>query len=108
MIFMLSSCLASEEMVTGGIKKMDAGITKIKSELNHHKVPQGSNDRFYEIMDGWVSNAENRFKKVQDQFTLMVKKYDELAEFYCFDRKKVPMDEFFGDLCQFCKEFDVS
>lgn len=95
-------------MVIAGIKKMEAGFAKIRSELNHHAAPQGSVDRFGEIMKGWVAEAENKFKTVQNQFMLMVKKYDELAEFYCFDRKKVSMDEFFGDLCQFCKEFEVS
>ena len=99
---------ASEEMVSTGIKKLETGIAKIKSELNHHLVPQDSEDRFNDVMKGWVLGAEEKFKKVQDQYLLMGKKYDELAEFYCFDRKKVPMDEFFGDLTQFCKEFDVS
>ena len=86
---------------------MEAGLAKIRSELNHHLISQES-DRFSEVMKGWIAGAEDKFKKVQDQYMLMVKKYDELADFYCFDRKKVPMDEFFTDLCQFCKEFEVS
>jgi len=95
-------------MVTSGVKKLETGIAKIKSELNHHLVPQDSEDRFGDVMRGWVSGAEEKFKKLQEQYLLMSKKYDELAEYFCFDRKKVPMDEFFGDLSQFCKEFEVS
>ena len=38
----------------------------------------------------------------------MDKKYDELASYYCFDRKKLSMEEFFGDLSAFCKDFEVS
>ena len=39
---------------------------------------------------------------------LMEKKYDELAKYFCFDRKKTTMEEFFGDLSAFCKDFEVS
>ena len=55
----------------------------------------------------FLGTAEDRFHKLQDQYMLMEKKYDELANYFCFDRKKTTMEEFFGDLTSFCKDFEV-
>lgn len=87
---------------------MSAGIAKIKSEVNHHKHPQEWADKFGEKMKSFLTESENEFKKIQEQHQLMEKKFDELSEYYCFDRKKTPMEEFFGDIVQFCKDFEVS
>ena len=37
----------------------------------------------------------------------MEKKYEEIATYFTFDPKKIPMEEFFGDLNTFIKEFEV-
>lgn len=99
---------ATEDTITSAVKRMSAGISSIKKEINQHQKPQEWADKFAEKMKGFLEEAEAKFKKVQDQHTLMEKKFDELSEYYCFDRKKVPMEELFGDISQFCKDFDVS
>ena len=38
---------------------------------------------------------------------MMEKKFDDLANYYSMDRKKFSMEEFFGDLTMFCKDFEV-
>ena len=100
--------LASEESTTSGIKRMEVGINKIKAELKHHQKPQEWHDKFAEKMKAFVTEAEEKFKKVKDQYQLMDKKFEELSGYYCFDRKKVSMEDFFGDIAQFCKDFEVS
>ena len=37
----------------------------------------------------------------------MEKKFDDIANYYSMDRKKTTMEEFFGDLSMFCKDFEV-
>ena len=37
----------------------------------------------------------------------MEKRFDELSKFFCFDRKKTSMEELFGDLTTFFKDFEV-
>ena len=37
----------------------------------------------------------------------MEKKYEDIANYFAFDPKKVPMEEFFGDINSFMKEFEV-
>lgn len=98
---------ATEENITSGMKRMDAGLAKIKAELKHHPKAQEWADKFQEKMRAFLSEAEGKFKKIKDQHELMEKKYDELSEYYCFDRKKVSMEEFFGDITQFTKDFEV-
>ena len=38
----------------------------------------------------------------------MEKKFEEIAAYFAFDPKKVALEEFFGDLTTFMKEFEVS
>ena len=90
------------------VKQMSDGINKIKGEMKHHAKPQDRHDKFSVKLKDFLSEAENRLKKLQEQYDLMEKKFDELAKYYCFDRKKVSMEEFFGDLSSFSKDFDVS
>lgn len=89
------------------MKRMDAGFTKMKSELKQHTKPQEWADKFLEKMKAFMAEEEGKFKNLQDQYQLMEKKFAEMAEYYCFDRKKITMEEFFGDISQFCKDFEV-
>ena len=45
---------------------------------------------------------------MQEQHKLMDRAFGELLAWFCIDRKKAPIDEFFGDLQNFLKDFDVS
>ena len=100
--------LASEEMMSKGVKQMENNLEKLKNELKHHQKPTDKHDRFAEKIQEFLNKAEARFKKLEDQFQFMEKKFEDLATFYCFDRKKISMEEFFGDVVMFCKDFDVS
>ena len=91
-----------------GIKQMEGNLEKLKAELKHHQKPQDKHDKFAAKIQDFLTQAEARFKKLEDQFQFMEKKFEDLATYYCFDRKKVTMEEFFGDIIMFCKDFDVS
>ena len=105
--FSLPLCVATEDTISSGVKRMDQGITKIKAELKQHTKPQEWADKFTEKMKTFIAEGEGKFKKLRDQYQLMDKKFGELADYYCFDRKKMSMEEFFGDISQFCKDFEV-
>ena len=55
----------------------------------------------------FVSSAEGTCIKLKEQVTLMEKKYEDIANYFAFDPKKIPMEEFFGDVTTFMKEFEV-
>ena len=40
------------------------------------------------------------------QYDFMEKRYDEMAKYFCID-KKTSMEEVFGDLAHFAKDFEV-
>ena len=40
------------------------------------------------------------------QYEFMEKRFAELAKYFCID-KKTSMEEVFGDLAHFCKDFEV-
>ena len=85
---------------------MDQSFKKIKDEVKRHK-PQDADDRFSEKMKDFLTKSEDRFKRVSDQHKLMEEKFKEIIVYYCLDEKKTTMDEFFGDLSHFLKEFEV-
>ena len=87
---------------------MKDNMGKVKAELKHHQKPQNKHDKFAVSIQEFLTKAESRFSNVEKQFQLMDKKFEDLAVFYCFDRTKVTMEEFFGDIAMFCKDFDVS
>lgn len=97
--------VASDEIISGQIKKMDASFKKIKEEVKRHK-PQDADDKFSEKMKEFLSKSEDRFRRLTDQHKLMEEKFDEIIKYYCLD-KKTTMEEFFGDLSHFMKEFEV-
>ncbi len=86
---------------------MEAGIARVKGEIKHHQKPSDRNDKFADEMKDFVQKSEVTFKKLLDQFQLMEKKCEDLSNFYVFDRKKVTMEEFFGDISFFLKDFEV-
>ena len=79
---------------------------KIKEALKHHK-PQDADDKFAEKMKDFLTKSEDRFRRVVDQQKLMEEKFKEIVSYYCLDEKKMSMEEFFGDLSHFLKEFEV-
>ena len=78
---------------------------KIKEEVKRHK-PQDADDRFAEKMKDFLTKSEDRFRRVVDQQKLMEEKFEEIIKYFCLD-KKTTMEEFFGDLSHFLKEFEV-
>jgi len=84
---------------------MDVSFKKIKEEVKRHK-PQDADDRFAEKMKDFLTKSEDRFRRVVDQQKLMEEKFEEIIKYFCLD-KKTTMEEFFGDLSHFLKEFEV-
>ena len=87
---------------------MELGLTKIKNELKNLKNPQSSEDKFVERMEVFYKSASREFETLKQQSELMDKRYEELSKFFCFDRKKTSMEELFGDLTSFFKDFEVN
>ena len=84
---------------------MKTSFKKVKEEVKHHK-PQDADDRFSEKMKDFLTKSEERFRRVTEQHKLMVKKLNEIFSYFCLDIKTT-MEEFFGDLSHFLKEFEV-
>lgn len=97
---------ASDEIISSQLKKMEQSFKKIKDEVKRHK-PQDADDRFAVKMKDFLSQSEDRFRRVSDQQKLMDEKFKEITTYYCMDDKKTTMEEFFGDLSHFLKEFEV-
>ena len=63
--------------------------------------------KYLSLQQVFLSNATREFEGLKQQFELMDKRYEELSKYFCFDRKKSSMEEFFGDLATFIKDFEV-
>jgi hypothetical protein len=94
----------SEEVIQKQMKLTEVAMGKAESELSHHK--KSDQDKFHEKMKEFLKRAQGEFTRLQEQYKLMDRAFSELLNYFCLDRKKAPIDEFFGDLNNFLKDFE--
>lgn len=59
------------------------------------------------ISQTFYKSANQEFESLKQQADLMEKRYEELSKYFAFDKKKSSMEEFFGDITAFLKDFEV-
>lgn len=79
----------------------------MKTDLKNFR-PQGERDLFEKKMHPFYEDAQQTYEVLRGMHTKMVQLYESLAEYYVFDVKKYTLEEFFTDINNFIKQFDVS
>ena len=62
------------------------------------------NEKFYEFL----KKAKEEFTLLEEMFEQMQDFFKKLSKFYCFDPKKMPMEELFGTFNTFRNDYLVS
>jgi hypothetical protein len=88
---------------------MKTNLKNVELDVRNAKnqPEQISNDKFIQIMEPYVKDAQTRYETLELMSQKMTKAYKELSEFYCID-SKTTIGEFFSDLLAFCTQFKVS
>nr|CAD7437653.1 unnamed protein product [Timema bartmani] len=95
----------SVDTIQKTLRQMDANIRNLETDLANNKVPQSEDDKFIDIMGSFAKEAREQFEIMQNMFKNMESLYDDLAEFYTFDKLKYTPEEFFSDIKSFKDAF---
>ena len=96
-------------MVTSKINSMKTSIKQLEIDIKNASKDKNPlpNDRFKEVMDGFVGQAKETQEVLAGMSKKMVSLYSEVADYFSFDTKKYTMDEFMTDIQTFIKQFQV-
>ncbi|CAH0549361.1 unnamed protein product [Brassicogethes aeneus] len=87
------------------LKQMETSIKNLQTDLTNNRVPQSSDDLFLEVMESFASAAKEQCQILHSMFKKMDILYTELSEYYCFDKQKYTLEEFFSDVKTFKDQF---
>ncbi|XP_065668594.1 protein diaphanous homolog 1 isoform X2 [Hydra vulgaris] len=95
----------SDDATAKAVGTLNLSLSRVRDELQHHKTPASLDDRFLDIMSGFVAESSEKLQIVQEMHKNMTTIFSDLVEFYCADPKKTNMEEFFGTVNNFIKEY---
>ncbi|XP_031777153.1 protein diaphanous isoform X5 [Nasonia vitripennis] len=95
----------SLENIQRTLRQMDANIRNLEQDLNNAKIPQSDQDNFAKVMTPFAKKARESYEIMQNMFKNMDGLYNEISEFFAFDKQKYTIEEFFGDIKRFKDDF---
>ncbi|OQR72382.1 hypothetical protein BIW11_10421, partial [Tropilaelaps mercedesae] len=95
------------EQVDKNLNMMKRSLEDMKTDLKNFR-PQGERDLFEKTMQPFYEDAQQTYEVLRGMHAKMVQLFESLAEYYVFDVKKYTLEEFFTDINNFIKQFDVA
>ncbi|KAL3270450.1 hypothetical protein HHI36_021001 [Cryptolaemus montrouzieri] len=95
----------SMDTIQKSLKQMDSSIRNLQTDVNNNRIPQSDDDKFLEVMETFAKAAREQCDVMQNMFKKVENLYQELAEYYVFDKQKYTLEEFFSDLKIFKDSF---
>ncbi|CAH1732844.1 protein diaphanous [Aphis gossypii] len=97
----------SIDVIQKTLRIMDTSLRNLDVDLtnNCNKQQCGEDDLFSEVMTPFAKEAKSQFELLQNMCKKMEALYDDLAEYYVFDKSKYTLEEFFTDLKAFKDSF---
>jgi len=92
--------------VQKALKQMDNSIKNLETDLkNASRVSTDPDDKFEEAMGAFCTEARGQCSILQAMGTKMETLYNDLSDYYVFDKQKYTLEEFFGDIKTFKDKF---
>ncbi|CAG9835595.1 unnamed protein product [Diabrotica balteata] len=95
----------SLDTIQKALQQMDTSIRNLKTDLTNNRVPQSEEDKFLEVMEKFAEEAREQCDIMQKMLKKVENLYNDLAEYYVFDKQKYALEEFFVDLKTFKNSF---
>ncbi|CAB0007521.1 unnamed protein product [Nesidiocoris tenuis] len=95
----------SVDQISKSLRIMDSNIKNLETDLANNKVPLDDSDKFSEVMGSFAKQAKKECAVLKNMFQNMESLYNDLAEYYAFDKQKYTLEEFFTDLKAFMDSF---
>nr|XP_044636591.1 protein diaphanous homolog 1 isoform X1 [Equus asinus] len=95
----------SAENMQKNLDQMKKQISDVERDVQNFPAATDEKDKFIEKMTSFVKDAQEQYNKLRMMHSNMETLYKELGEYFLFDPKKVPVEEFFMDLHNFRNMF---
>eukprot|EP00062_Callorhinchus_milii_P016462 gi/632967768/ref/XP_007900164.1/ PREDICTED: protein diaphanous homolog 1 [Callorhinchus milii] len=95
----------SAETLQKNLEQMGKQISTLEKDITDFPEPQDEHDKFVEKMTSFVKVAREQFDKLSTMHENMEKEFEDLGQYFIFNPKKISIEEFFGDLCNFKNMF---
>ncbi|XP_037088136.1 protein diaphanous-like isoform X2 [Pollicipes pollicipes] len=95
----------SAEQVKAMINKMEIGTRNLETDIKNNKVPLCDDDKFLDVMTEFAASAREQVNILTSMAQTMTERFASIADFFAFDQKKYTMEDFFGDISTFIKQF---
>ncbi|XP_054740650.1 protein diaphanous [Anastrepha obliqua] len=93
------------DSIQKAMRHMTSAIKSLETDLQNNKVPQSDDDKFNEVMGKFSYECRQQIDVLGKMQVQMEKLYKDLGEYFAFDHKKYPMEEFFTDIKAFKDAF---
>ncbi|GJQ75438.1 dia [Trypoxylus dichotomus] len=87
------------------LRQMDSSIKNLQTDITNNRVAQDEEDKFIEVMEVFAKDARDQCDVMQKMFKKMEMLYEDLADYFVFDKQKYTLEEFFTDLKTFKDNF---
>ncbi|VVC38770.1 Diaphanous autoregulatory (DAD) domain,Formin, GTPase-binding domain,Armadillo-like helical,Formin, FH3 [Cinara cedri] len=93
----------SMDVIQKTLRIMDTSLRNLDLDLanNFSKQKCNEEDLFSEVMTPFAKEAKSQFELLQNMYKKMEALYDNLADYYVFDKSKYTLEELFNDLKTF-------
>ncbi|XP_004420116.1 PREDICTED: protein diaphanous homolog 1 isoform X2 [Ceratotherium simum simum] len=95
----------SAENMQKNLDQMKKQISDVERDVQNFPAAIDEKDKFVEKMTSFVKDAQEQYNKLRMMHSNMETLYKELGEYFLFDPKKLPVEEFFMDLHNFKNMF---
>lgn len=85
--------------------QMTTLLERLKSQLENCKVPQTPDDKFAEVMADFAVQSNDQLDVLMKMMHKMENCYEDLGQYFTFDTKKYPIEDFFSDIKMFKVSF---
>ncbi|GFV84142.1 protein diaphanous [Trichonephila clavipes] len=90
----------SAEQIQKNLSQMKKSVKQLETDLKNFR-PHNDEDRFADVMSGFLTEASAQYEILENMFKQMEKLYEDLSVYFAFDPKKYASDEFFTDIKTF-------
>ncbi|XP_060105384.1 protein diaphanous homolog 2 [Heteronotia binoei] len=96
-----SASKVSAQSIKSNLDSMEHQIQRLENDTKRFPKTEDPHDKFVEKMYSFAKSAREQYEKLSNMHNNMIKLYDSLGDYFCFDSKAVSVEEFFGDLSAF-------
>nr|CAB3237999.1 protein diaphanous homolog 2-like [Phallusia mammillata] len=95
----------TDDQLQKNIKVMKSALKLMEKDIESFGKKKDPKDKFSEVMSVFIEKAQDQFGLIEEMYENMVNCYDKISDFFCFDKKKKPMEDFFGQMNTFRQDY---